>query len=806
MSNSKPARGAAPAAVVPVTVASLSAVLTRLNLQRRVPARVVVAAALAAWVAGAAAARVAVAQARPAPGPGRLFDDAGTRPAATAAGQPAPPPATAGSTAGVRRIVFVLDFAPADPAAAAAAKRDLAKAIDNLKPTQPFQVVAGVGARLASSSPTLTPATAEAKDAARAYLDTLTAAAGADLRPALDAAFAQRPTLVYLLTDGRSDLAAAAARLRELNRGRSAKVNVIAYLAPSAHTGAVQAIAQEQGGIYRIGTIAPAVPAAAPAAGGVPVAAAAVGSPADPGRAAFDAAVAKARSAVAEATAPAGKAYAAALQPPLDAAARGGDAAEASRLRAELAAAAAGGFPGGVVPPDAARPKSTAAVAARGTYDKAVARAVDAARPGVEAARDAFAKGLDAAARDAAAADDFAAAKRLRAVADDVRRQPADALLRRPGAAAAGGLAAEGAAAAASGPPFTAAPAAGRKIDLLPLVDLDRDVMSGRWRAADGGVSCGPEREYKRLRLPYRPPAEYDFAAEFTVAQTVEWGDVGLQCSGGNSRTFVWLLGGDRNAAFGFMSVGNKPFAENVTVVRRPGGLTPGVRYRAVARVRRDGVVGLLDREAVCQLRTDFTNVALHGSQSVGLDVLGLNAWNAVRWHKAEVTEVGDLGRPVRRLPAAEVGVTERPLPTPVGRAMSMVPMWARSLQVGYDRLRRNEATEGDKVTVDGKPCTAFLFAHAASALVYDVPPGAMGFRAVGVSAGTNADVKCYVYVDGNEAVISKTIRQAGGQVRIVLPLPPDAKTLELRFVAPGTETQAHSTWAYPEFVFAAGK
>jgi hypothetical protein len=52
-------------------------------------------------------------------------------------------------------------------------------------------------------------------------------------------------------------------------------------------------------------------------------------------------------------------------------------------------------------------------------------------------------------------------------------------------------------------------PASGPDVELLPLVNLDQDSVSGKW-SLEGGVLTSPKGYGARVQLPYSPPEEYD--------------------------------------------------------------------------------------------------------------------------------------------------------------------------------------------------------------------------------------------------------------------------------------------------------
>jgi hypothetical protein len=128
--------------------------------------------------------------------------------------------------------------------------------------------------------------------------------------------------------------------------------------------------------------------------------------------------------------------------------------------------------------------------------------------------------------------------------------------------------------------------------------------------------------------------------------------------------------------------------------------------------------------------------------------------------------------------------------------------------QTATDKLGVNKTPDNSAVIIQEKPCDRFLYAPAPSSLVYQIPDGAVFFRAVGVKPvgkldSKEADFKYLVYVDGNEVFVSKGIKENNGTVAIEAVVPRGARRIELRVDAMGSSDNDHAVWAYPEFLLA---
>ena len=179
-------------------------------------------------------------------------------------------------------------------------------------------------------------------------------------------------------------------------------------------------------------------------------------------------------------------------------------------------------------------------------------------------------------------------------------------------------------------------------INLLALVDPKQDAKAGKWELKDGGLAVEPGDDSK-LRLPYRPPEEYDFRIVFTR----ETGDeCVMQCLRAGGHSFRWRMGGWRNTVFGFGIIGTQDAEANASGVKVPQCLRNGTQHTAVVRVRKDGVEGWLDGKLITKWKTDYQDMSLLPNWALGDDtVLGLACqFSRTQFHSVEVLEVTGKG------------------------------------------------------------------------------------------------------------------------------------------------------------------
>ncbi|MGD0094312.1 MAG: hypothetical protein ABSE73_30765, partial [Planctomycetota bacterium] len=202
-------------------------------------------------------------------------------------------------------------------------------------------------------------------------------------------------------------------------------------------------------------------------------------------------------------------------------------------------------------------------------------------------------------------------------------------------------------------------------IDLLALVDPTKDSVSGKWDAKGGALICDNAMT-ARVRIPYRPPTEYDFRIQFT---RLSGSDCLAQILSASGRQFAFMAGGEGNKVFGLELIAGKQCFENPTAVRRPTCLVTGRRYMLLAQVRNNGVRMYLDGVFLTGFVGEYSQMSVRDHWAVADPAtLGLASWdNTVAFHAAEVLEVtgqGTFTRPDE--PAAKAAMAKREgLPAP---------------------------------------------------------------------------------------------------------------------------------------------
>jgi len=178
--------------------------------------------------------------------------------------------------------------------------------------------------------------------------------------------------------------------------------------------------------------------------------------------------------------------------------------------------------------------------------------------------------------------------------------------------------------------------------DLLADVDVQRDVVKGKWEMTPEGLTLKRDHAVCALEFNHSAPEEYDFEIEFTVTDGLS--DVS-QLLSVTDRTLRWKMGQGfaKFYSFGPMLDGKKPDdpARTEAVVQRER-LKKGQRYRSTVEVRKDSLRALLDGEEVLRWSGDLQRLGDENSSTVRDGThLGLACYTtAVTFHKAVMRPV----------------------------------------------------------------------------------------------------------------------------------------------------------------------
>jgi len=140
----------------------------------------------------------------------------------------------------------------------------------------------------------------------------------------------------------------------------------------------------------------------------------------------------------------------------------------------------------------------------------------------------------------------------------------------------------------------------GNEVDLLKLVDVDRDTVSGSWRQTKDGI-ISDEAPFARIETSYRPPEEYDLRITFTRRSG---NTEAVALLGEKGRAFQFRAG-YRMGSLGFAKIFGTDF--NPTTSVGEAWVQRNVPFNALIQVRKNYVAAFNDRKLVIFWPTDFS-------------------------------------------------------------------------------------------------------------------------------------------------------------------------------------------------------
>lgn len=135
--------------------------------------------------------------------------------------------------------------------------------------------------------------------------------------------------------------------------------------------------------------------------------------------------------------------------------------------------------------------------------------------------------------------------------------------------------------------------------------------------------------------------------------------------------------------------------------------------------------------------------------------------------------------------------------------AIDITTLAAKKVSVGNGELAVNQKT----ISVFGKDCNRYLYPHAPSTVVYDIPAGTRAFTAVGTRENKNepkvlGSWRYLVVVDGKTLYQSPPLSEVkGGELLISVTIPLGAKEIQLKVDEMGQNFWDWSAWAWPRFL-----
>lgn len=195
-----------------------------------------------------------------------------------------------------------------------------------------------------------------------------------------------------------------------------------------------------------------------------------------------------------------------------------------------------------------------------------------------------------------------------------------------------------------------------KPVDLVPLLDADKDSIVGDW-TIENGVLASPKRarppRIHLLQIPYVPPAEYDLTlvvesrGPFDPKGETTSLDVGLPF--GEARTLM-VLDGWNGSIGGLMGIGGKTANDNETKLTNRV-FTDGTPRTLVFSVRKQSITITLDGKPLVDWKGSPSDIqgSVYDGQIPDRRAFYLGAWIGYTFRKVQLTPLGGPGTVVAR-------------------------------------------------------------------------------------------------------------------------------------------------------------
>lgn len=193
-------------------------------------------------------------------------------------------------------------------------------------------------------------------------------------------------------------------------------------------------------------------------------------------------------------------------------------------------------------------------------------------------------------------------------------------------------------------------------IDLLPLVDVSRDAIKGKWSVKPEGLALDKPADFAVLELPYEPPEEYNLDVVFTP--TTDGNNANIYLAAGGA-SFAWKLNahGRNPPIYGFDLLDGKLMtARTEGIAQNPAGLVVGERCSTTVHVRRGSITGFFKNQQIMKWTGDFRRLSMEdGSRLRNPRALGIGSYKrGVIFHRVNVREMSGKGKVTAAVPGKE--------------------------------------------------------------------------------------------------------------------------------------------------------
>ncbi|MCX6898212.1 MAG: hypothetical protein NT105_05880 [Verrucomicrobia bacterium] len=185
-----------------------------------------------------------------------------------------------------------------------------------------------------------------------------------------------------------------------------------------------------------------------------------------------------------------------------------------------------------------------------------------------------------------------------------------------------------------------------RAVNLMPLIDLEKDAVKGTWKLDHGTLISGMERG-ERIQIPYEPPDEYDYRIVFSITGGAT--EV-MQIFSHAGRMSGWAMGAVNNTLIGFQMLGGKAIRDNPTTLKSSNSLDKGQTYTSVLSIRRRHLKAYLNGKQLAEWKGGYDDAGMNtGWDLPNHHLLGFGTYaSQVEFRRIELLEITGKGKAVR--------------------------------------------------------------------------------------------------------------------------------------------------------------
>ena len=194
-------------------------------------------------------------------------------------------------------------------------------------------------------------------------------------------------------------------------------------------------------------------------------------------------------------------------------------------------------------------------------------------------------------------------------------------------------------------PPLTKIPGTDM-CDLIALIDPKKDGGFRNWSIVNNELHCNDTGGLPRIDLPYQPPAEYDFIAQFSQPKLRN--GISLIMPNPNGGSFFFYIGGGPFGAKAGSSYGLAAKPKNFDN-ESLGLIQVNTKYTVTVQVRKKRVRAVLDGNELVNVQTDFRNLTTDGWRTLpNPSLLAVACDDPTVFHQVRVIEVTGVGKRMR--------------------------------------------------------------------------------------------------------------------------------------------------------------